>query len=173
MMKKTAILLCSTLLFSLGAGQTASASKGTTVIEDDTITWEVKTGTSKLPDTDITDLVGIGTKSPYSQVQLYSTLRPSKVWNVKKKKYKFKGITSSPTLYTNYKLTGKNTYSIYVKNLSKNKIKFKAKRMLKTYVTQSVPAKQVAKITFTGIKSDTEFYLTFDGRDIEFKGHIK
>lgn len=173
MMKKTAILLCSTLLFSLGAGQTASASKATTVVEDDTITWNVKTGTSKVPDTNITDLVGIGTKSPYSQVQLYSTLRPSKVWNVNKKPYSFSGKTSGPTLYTNYKLTGKNTYTIYVKNVSDNKIKVKAKRMLKTYVTQEVPPNKVVKVKFTGIKSDTEFYLTFEGRNIKFNGNIK
>lgn len=94
------------------------------------------------------------------------------VWNLKTQgKYSFKGSTTSQTLYTNYKFKGKTSYTFYVKNTGKYALTVKAKRLTKTYASTKISAGKSASVTFSDIKSTTEFYMTFEGSS--FEGYIK
>lgn len=109
-----------------------------------------------------------------SEIQLNSTGRPSKVWNLATKgKYNFKGMIKSAgkTLYTDYKFKGKTEYSFFIKNTGKSVLTVKAKRLTHTYTTQRLKAGASAIISFSNIKASTEFYLTFTGSS--FSGYIK
>ena len=104
--------------------------------------------------------------------QVQSVSRPTKVWNIKTKgKYNFSGDPGSQTLYTNYKFKGKTSYTFYVKNTGKYAMTVKAKRLTKTYASTKISSGKSASVTFSNIKSDTEFYLTFSGSS--FSGYIK
>lgn len=76
-------------------------------------------------------------------------------------------------MYTNYKFTGKTSYTIKVNNRSKKPIEVTAKRLLKTYASTKVSGKKSATIQFSNIKHDTEFYIVFEGKDQDFDGYIK
>ena len=122
--------------------------------------------------------VGVSTVCPDSDIQddggaqIKGVQRPSKVWNLKTQgKYSFKGSTTSQTLYTNYKFKGKTSYTFYVKNTGKYALTVKAKRLTKTYASTKISAGKSASVTFSDIKSTTEFYMTFEGSS--FEGYIK
>ena len=117
--------------------------------------------------------IGVSTVCPDDEdLQTKSVNRPSKVWNIASKgKYTFSGNPGSQTLYTNFKFKGKTSYTFYVKNSGKYSMTVKAKRLTKTYASTRISAGKSASVTFSNIKKDTEFYLTFEGSS--FSGYIK
>lgn len=98
--------------------------------------------------------------------------RPKKVWDIKKKgAYSFSGSANNITIYTSYKFKGKTNYTVKVENTGKYPITVKAKTLIKTYGSTKISAGKTGSFSFSNIKSDTEFYITFEGS--EFSGSVK
>lgn len=118
--------------------------------------------------------IGVSNTSPENFVVPFSVSRPTTVWNINiNGQYNFAGSSNSQTLYTNYKFTGKNEYTVYVENTGKTPITVKAKRLTKTYATTKISAGKTATFQFSNIKSNTEFYIVFEGDSYSFTGYIK
>lgn len=58
-----------------------------------------------------------------------------------------------------------------IKTKGKYAMTVKAKRLTKTYASTKISSGKSATVTFSNIKSDTAFYLTFSGSS--FSGYIK
>ena len=90
-----------------------------------------------------------------------------------KGQYDFAGSSHYQNLYTNYKFTGKTSYKVYVENTGDNPITVTAKRLTKTYGSTKISAGKTGSFEFSNIKSDTEFYIVFEGNGYSFSGHVK
>lgn len=122
----------------------------------------------------VTPNVGVSYVSPEDTIETRGTSRPSKVWNIKSKgQYVFSGSSHYQNLYTNYKFTGKTNYKVYVKNTGNNPITVTAKRLTKTYGSTKISAGKTGSFEFSNIKSDTEFYIVFEGNEYSFSGYVK
>lgn len=103
--------------------------------------------------------------------------KPSKTWDVSSDgEYDFSGTSTYPTLYTNYKFYGQTGYTVYVENTGKYSITVKAKAGTKTYASSTIAAGDDGSFTFSDIKADKEFYLSFDGagdNSFSFSGYIE
>lgn len=122
-------------------------------------------------DVDISN-IGVSEICPDGELSTFGMDRPETVWNIKKKgRYDFSGSANNVCIYTNCKFTGKTSYTFHVKNTGKNPIVVKAKRLTKTYAKTDISAGKSASVDFSNIKSDTEFYMTFEGS--KFEGYIK
>ena len=122
----------------------------------------------------VTPNVGVSYVSPEDSIETRGTSRPSKVWNIKDKgQYDFSGSSHYQNLYTNYKFKGKTSYKVYVKNTGDNPITVTAKRLTKTYGSTKISAGKSGSFEFSNIKSDTEFYIVFDGNEYSFTGYVK
>jgi len=112
-----------------------------------------------------------------SEVQVWSTSKPSNIWNISSKgKYNFEGVSYHQTLYTNYKFTGKTSYKIYVNNTGDNKIKVKATNGVTTYASTTVGAGKTATLPISGLSKSTKFYISFSTNNsysYSFYGYIK
>lgn len=143
----------------------------------------VNIANAKEPDYEEVDMqvdnVGVSFEKPVELNPAVSTMgiaHPSKIWNISKKgKYNFSGKASDgSTLYTNYLFKGKNNYKIYVKNTGKTAITVTARRTLKKYATTKISKGKSAVIEFSNIKSDTKFYIVFEGgKGYAFEGNVK
>ena len=105
-----------------------------------------------------------------------STSRPGsdKIWNIAKKgKYSFAGESYYQTLYTNYRFTGKNKYTVHVVNKSKEPLEVTARRILKVYTVVKVGRGATVNFNVSDIKKSTDFYLVFEGSGQKFSGYIK
>lgn len=177
MKMKKIIVFMAILGFSFCLTQKVFASEQeTSGVGDDGVVWNVveeDIDEEGLPDinNEIDGLTGCNPE-PIKPL-LKSVERPVNVWNVAKKSYNFSGTSNGQTLYTNYKFKGKSGYKIYVKNYGKNPLTVKAKRLTKTYATTRISGGKSATFEFSSIKKDTEFYITFDGSKMNFKGNIK
>ena len=54
-----------------------------------------------------------------------------------------------------------------------NPITVTAKRLTKTYGSTKISAGKTGSFEFSNIKSDTEFYIVFEGNGYSFSGHVK
>ena len=77
------------------------------------------------------------------------------------------------TCILNYKFTGKTSYKVYVENTGDNPITVTAKRLTKTYGSTKISAGKTGSFEFSNIKSDTEFYIVFEGNGYSFSGYVK
>lgn len=131
----------------------------------------VKDGSNEVT---VTPNVGVSYVSPEETIETRGTSRPSKVWNINSKgQYDFAGSSHYQNLYTNYKFTGKTSYKVYVENTGDNPITVTAKRLTKTYGSTKISAGKTGSFEFSNIKSDTEFYIVFEGNGYSFSGHVK
>lgn len=131
----------------------------------------VKDGSNEVT---VTPNVGVSYVSPEETIETRGTSRPSKVWNIKSKgQYDFAGSSHYQNLYTNYKFTGKTSYKVYVENTGDNPITVTAKRLTKTYGSTKISAGKTGSFEFSNIKSDTEFYIVFEGNGYSFSGYVK
>ena len=64
-------------------------------------------------------------------------------------------------------------YKVYVENTGDNPITVTAKRLTKTYGSTKISAGKTGSFEFSNIKSDTEFYIVFEGNGYSFSGHVK
>ncbi len=91
-------------------------------------------------------------------------------------KYDFSGWSYYQPLYTNYKFTGKTTYSLFVKNEStSNTLKVYAQNATQTFAQTQIAANSSSWITFSGMNTSTQFYLRFEGTSggyYSFSGYI-
>lgn len=71
------------------------------------------------------------------------------------------------------KFTGKTSYKVYVENTGDNPITVTAKRLTKTYGSTKISAGKTGSFEFSNIKSDTEFYIVFEGNGYSFSGYVK
>ena len=130
-----------------------------------------ETNTSILP-----DLFGLSSISP-EEIESKGISKPTTVWNIAKDgKYDFAGSSNHQTLYTNYKFTGKNEYTVYCQNTGSNPIVVTAKRLTKTYGSVKITAGKTGSFTFSNIQKDTEFYVVFESTnqsDFAVKGYVK
>jgi hypothetical protein len=171
-MKKIIVLALAAIL-SFGIGGNAFAMSS--VEENDSnITWNVIeediSTDYKIPE----ETIGVSYINPDPVFVTYSIDRPEKVWDIKSKgQYDFAGTSKGSTLYTNYKFKGKTSYTIKINNTGSDTITLKAKRLTKTYASTKVSKGKSATIQFSDIKSDTEFYITFEGASLSFDGYIK
>ncbi len=176
-MKKIYLIVLSVFLI-LGITSNVSAmsyseNNENTVVEDETISWDVYEEPIEQSDF-LDENYGLSYTNPDPEIVLFGTSRPTKVWDISSKgQYDFGGSTHGQTLYTNYKFKGKTSYTIKINNTGKNTITVKAKRLTKTYATTKVSGGKSATIQFSDIKKDTEFYITFDGSNIAFNGYVK
>lgn len=132
--------------------------------------------TSKIKNYNLSAMYNIGVSdiSPENTIATRGVGTPTKVWNIKEDgKYNFAGSSSYQTLYTNYKFTGKTSYKVYVENTGKTPITVKAKRKMKTYASTKISAGKSAAFEFSNIKSDTNFYIVFEGDNYSFEGYIE
>lgn len=108
-----------------------------------------------------------------------ATHKPSLVHNIAiKGRYPFKGESANLRLYTNYNLTGKTSYRLYIKNTGNSAITMTAKKnslISKTYASTKVSAKKTAIVEFSNIKKDTKFYVEFfaEGNRYAFNGYVE
>lgn len=116
---------------------------------------------------------GVSVKCPTENtVKPMDANKPSGVWNIQTKgQYSFRGDSTSNLLYTDKKFYGKTNYTFYVKNTGSKSLEVTAERTGKTYASTKISAGKTAKVTFSDIKSTTEFYMTFKGSS--FEGNIK
>ena len=71
------------------------------------------------------------------------------------------------------KFIGKTSYKVYVENTGDNPITVTAKRLTKTYGSTKISAGKTGSFEFSNIKSDTEFYIVFEGNGYSFSGYVK
>lgn len=133
--------------------------------------------TSALTETSVNN-IGVTTEPPADlestsdNYELYSVQRPSKVWNIRKKgRYNFAGNPGDQTLYTNYRFTGKTSYTVYIKNTGKYVLTVQARRFSKSYASTRISAGKSGSFTFSNIQKGTEFYIVFKGSS--FSGYIQ
>lgn len=97
---------------------------------------------------------------------------PSSVWNiVDNGGYSFKGSAYNVNIYSNYKFTGKTTYTVSVHNSGTSKLSVKAKTRLHTYGSTEIAAGEDGSITFSTNSESDAFYVQFSGS--AFSGSVK
>lgn len=107
----------------------------------------------------------------------YATSKPSKenIWNIKTKgQYPFSGNATGSTLYTNYWLTGKTSYTVYTINNHSSKA-LKITPVSSTggiFKGTTVPANARQQYTFSVNKTSEKIYLKFSAPS-DFDGYIK
>ena len=120
---------------------------------------------------------GLTTTPAYlnSEITPYGTSRPSSssVMNLATHgTYDFYGDSNTLTLYSNFQFYGKTSYYVFVTNKGSSELKVKAKSLLHTYASYAVPANTTISFDIRDMKTDTTFYLTFDGSFMSFSGNI-
>ncbi len=114
--------------------------------------------------------------SPYepSDISPNGTGIPSKVWDISDDgRYDFAGNSYEQPLYTEYKLTGKDSYTIHITNNSNYKLTVKVKTRTHTYSTNTLAANTTSDYSVTGMKASTKFYIYFAGASQDFSGYIE
>ena len=74
--------------------------------------------------------------------------------------------------FPDYQFYGKISYYVFVTNKSSSELTVKAKSLLHTYASYTVPANTTISFDIRNMESDTKFYLTFDGSFMSFSGNI-
>ncbi|MDD2482170.1 MAG: hypothetical protein PHF82_08600 [Lutispora sp.] len=116
---------------------------------------------------------GVSPQEP-TDIQTRSTSIPTDVWDITEDgRYDFAGTSYYQNLYTNYKFTGKDSYTVEVTNNGDNNLTVKVKTRLKTYSTKTIAPGTTSNYSVTGMKSSTEFYILFQGSDQDFSGYIE
>lgn len=118
---------------------------------------------------------GLTTEPTYldNGVSPRETYRPTESLNLASHgTYDFYGYSNTLTLYSKYKFYGKTSYYVFVTNRSSYEVTVKAKTLLHTYATYTVPADTTISFDIRDMDSTTEFYLTFDGSYMSFTGSI-
>lgn len=124
------------------------------------------------------DLVGVSPVSPVSSTEIspYSTVKPSKVWNLETKgTYKFHGTNIMDTLYSNYMFTGVTRVRIHIENTGSKSIMV---RLLKsqTGIDFAVTKNTVEageSLTWTAkVEKNRKYILRFE-HGSSFSGYIE
>ena len=106
-----------------------------------------------------------------SPITIQGDKRPKKVWNIIDcDAYEFRGSAFNTTIYTEYKFTGKTSYSIDINNYGGGTLTVKAKSLTKTYAQTQLGSLSSTTLELSGMKEDAEFYLVFQGSS--FSGKI-
>lgn len=115
---------------------------------------------------------GVSPVNPNEQISTQSTSKPTKTWNTSSKgAYTFGGTSRYQTLYTNYKFTGNENYTVTVDNSGDYDIKVK---VIKTFSIKTKTIKPNSEESFTveGLNSTDKIYISFDGSYMDFSGTI-
>lgn len=106
----------------------------------------------------------------------HGPFEPWRTWNlVDNGKYTFNGLATVSDLYTNYYLTGKSSFNIFVVNDSRSwqlevrVVKKKGKELIKTY---TVDTKTEAHFSVTGLDKGEKYYLLFVA-PCDFHGEVE
>ncbi|AFQ45256.1 hypothetical protein [Desulfosporosinus meridiei] len=161
----SAMLLLSVTIPAVAASDNAKFSNHSEVkARDDVSVKEIYNGVSPTEPTDQTkDITPQGTGIPTS------------VWNiVDNGQYDFSGYSNYQVLYTNYKFTGKTSYTVRITNTGSSNLILKAKNILSTYLTETLEPGHSYGFRVDVPSSTTQFYLLFDGggSSISFDGFI-
>lgn len=104
----------------------------------------------------------------------YGTSRPTDVWNIAQKgKYNFAGKSQQQDMYTNYKFTGKDNYTMHITNHGKYNLKVQVKTLGNTYSDNTLAPGKTSIISVAGMKTTTEPYIWFGGSFQDFSGYIQ
>lgn len=104
----------------------------------------------------------------------YGTSKPSNVWDVTKSgRYNFSGKSQQQDMYTNYKFTGKDSYTVSVTNHGKYNLNVKVKTLTNTYSSNTLAPGTTSTFSVSGMKKISEPYIWFGGSYQDFSGYIQ
>lgn len=124
--------------------------------------------------------VGPGVGDP-NEIVPFGTSKPTSVWNLSTQgRYGFAGSSSSmATLYTNYLITGKSSFTINVRNYHSTPLVVKLKRKdaiidntLGTYTVKRFTTSQDDLNVTWNVNSSSNYYLDFEGPS-DFSGSFQ
>lgn len=104
-----------------------------------------------------------------SQIQDRGASKPTVLWDISKKgQYSFKGTSTSGTIYTSYKFTGKSSYVLYIKNSGNTPLAITVKGDSTTVTKRTM---ETGKSGYLVFETNKPFYVAFKGAS--FSGYIK
>lgn len=99
---------------------------------------------------------------------------PNKVYNIAEKgPYEFSGVSEYQTLYTEYRFTGQDDYTITIYNEGEHDINVKCKTRFQTFSNNTVAPNSTNTFSLASVGADTEFYIRFAGSLMEFSGSVE
>ncbi|WP_099469514.1 hypothetical protein [Konateibacter massiliensis] len=115
---------------------------------------------------------GVSPTIPEGQISIQGTSKPTQTWNTSTKgDYTFSGTSNYQTLYTSYKFTGNENYTVTVKNYSDYDVKVKVIKTL-SLATKTVKANSEASFSVEDLNSSDKIYISFEGSYMDFSGTI-